>query len=108
MVKPATVSTDTAFRYRSAMVSDATHEGVIPTYGIIYDEEDDEGEDEEDGVTGERVATMPRGAPCVACAARLNLARCKFKESKHAEVSARMGFLNSDGSPKAECNPKRL
>ena len=86
----------TASRYRSGMVSDAEDDGR--SYDVIYDETDpsgngdgvrmggpDEEEDEEDGVAAERVVTVSL-SPCVSCAARLNLARCSFRNGGHAEV----------------------
>lgn len=57
------------------------------SYDVIYDESDADGEDEEDGVTGDRVVGAPRVSPGVSCAARLNLARCLFKASMYSEVT---------------------
>lgn len=86
----------TVSRYRTGMVSDAEDDGR--SYDVIYDETDpngsgdgvgmggpDEEEDEEDGVAAERVVTVSL-SPCVSCAARLNLARCSFRNGGHAEV----------------------
>lgn len=83
-----------AIRYRPGMVSDASSEDGLTkttttspvTYDVIYDENDDDGEDEEDGIEADRVVPVSDTAPCVSCAARLNLARCMFRTSRHAEV----------------------
>lgn len=88
LVKPKVIPTDGAYRYRPAMISEAEEgEGREPaSYGVIYDEEDGEDGDEEDEVTADRITAAPRAAPCVSCAARLNLARCRYKEARHPEV----------------------
>ncbi|CAM9593347.1 unnamed protein product [Scytosiphon promiscuus] len=93
-----TVVPATPTRYRSGMISDANNDdGPRATYDVIYDEDDaktggrgemqgdEEDEDEEDGVSAERVLGVP-ACPSIWCAARLNLARCSFRGGRHSEV----------------------
>lgn len=74
-------------QYRGATVSDVDHGGADdrPSLDVIYDDDSEDGEDEENGVGTERVVTLSM-SPCVSCAARLNLGRCYFKEARHPEV----------------------
>lgn len=88
LVKSVREGEPVTIRYRPGIISDASDDndnGAPLTYDIIFDERDADGDDEEDGVTAEWIVTLPI-SPCLSCAARLNLARCSFKVSRHQEV----------------------
>ena len=88
-----------AGHFRPAMIAGADAEGR--SYDVIFDNTEttsgrggggdetqyggEEEDDEEDGVRADRIVSLSL-APCVSCAARLNLARCRFKGGRHTEV----------------------